>query len=68
MYRGQSSRGQTLDVRHRLDVGELARLLLLERHQELRQSGFVVLPRLFRRLLLGREALELFGGFLSDDG
>jgi hypothetical protein len=53
-----------LDVRQRLDVGELSRLLLLEHDEKLRQRGFVLLPCLIHRLLLGREALELVGGFV----
>jgi len=55
---------QALDVRHRLDVGELACLLALQRREKLRQRGFVVLPRQFHRLLLGAETLELLGGFV----
>src|SRR5262249_10051713 len=53
-----------LDVRHGRDVGELARLLLLQRREKLRQRCFVALPCLFHRLLLGVEAFELFGGFV----
>src|SRR5262249_878456 len=56
--------GQTFNVRHRFDVGEFARLLLLQGLEKLRQCRFVSLPCQFHRLLLGREALELFGGFV----
>jgi hypothetical protein len=38
--------------------------LLLQGVEKLRQRRFVSLPCLFHRLLLGREALELFGGFV----
>ena len=55
---------QTLDIRQGFDIGELARLLLLQRLKKLRQRGFVLLPCLFRLRAFGLEGFALFGGLL----
>src|SRR5262249_15531869 len=60
--------GELLDVGHRADVGELARLLLLQRLEELRQRAFVLLPCLFHPQAFGLEGLGLLGGRLLASG
>src|SRR5215813_6364628 len=56
--------GQAFDVHKRPDVGELARLLLLQGLQQHRQRGLVVALGLFHRLLAGAQTLELLDGFV----
>ena len=55
---------QAFDIRQGFDIGELARLLLLQGLEKLRQRTFVLLPCLFRLRALGLEGLALLGGFL----
>jgi hypothetical protein len=52
---------QALDVGGRLDVGELARPLLLKRGEDLRQGRLVSLPRLVQHRAVGLEHLALLG-------
>jgi hypothetical protein len=53
---------ETFHVRDGFDIGELAGLALLQRGQELRQGGLVVLPCLFHLETLGLKGAALVSG------
>jgi hypothetical protein len=48
---------QAFDIRQGFDIGELARLVLLQGLEKLRQRAFVLLPCLFRLRAFGLEGL-----------